>query len=82
MERLTGRNEHGGIISNIENTHRDVERVKLLHALAKYEDAEEQGRILPIGFSCVDVSGKNLLIYHPRERGVQHDIATTERRGA
>ena len=39
MERLTGRNQYGGIVSRIKDTHRDVERGKLLHALAAYEEA-------------------------------------------
>lgn len=46
MERLTGRNKHGGIISLITGVHADVERVRLIHKLAAYEEAEEQGRLV------------------------------------
>ena len=38
MERFTGRNEHGGIISLLEHTHKDVAFVNILHALSAYED--------------------------------------------
>jgi len=38
-------------------------------------EAERDGRILPKGFSCLDGSNsKNLLIFRPKERGIQHDI--------
>lgn len=46
MERLTGRNEHGGIISLITGVHPDVERMRLLHRLFEFEDAEENGMLI------------------------------------
>jgi hypothetical protein len=48
MERLTGTNKKGGIISLIENNHPTVERIKLLHALAHYEVLAEQGKLFEV----------------------------------
>jgi len=42
----------------------------------EYQRLQSEGRILPQGFSCVDSSdGKNLLIFHPKGRGITHDVS-------
>ena len=45
MERLTARNKYGGIVCALSGVHTDVVFNRLLHKLADYEDAEEQGRL-------------------------------------
>ncbi len=48
MERLTERNKHGGIVVPMDGVQKDVMFMRLAHALAAYEDAEEQGRLIEV----------------------------------
>lgn len=54
----------------------DVKTIDALRAeLAKYKDAENEGRILPNGFSCVELSdGINVAVFYPQGKGVMSEI--------
>jgi len=71
MARCTICNKH--VKAGLVVDDRCIEDLKA--RLAQYVELESDGRILPQGFSCVESSGnKNLLMFHPKGRGITHDV--------